>query len=146
MFFHRVLGLLFRKNGFDMACHIWVLTLKSYLRIPRENCLMSFAMNVPIDRVISVCHLDVLDSLFLIANASRNHNCPLPLLTLCFFSPLALASSTPILTFLMTMPCFRLRWLFMEDVEPVAYLNSHLQILHTVILLSISVSCLRKLK
>ena len=87
-----------------------------------ENGLMSFAMNVPIDQVILVCRLDVLDSLFLIANASRNYNCPLPLLTLCFFSPLALASSTPILTFFMTMPCFRLRWLFMEDVEPVAYL------------------------
>ena len=125
-----------------MTCHIWVLTLKSYLRIPWENCLMSFTMNITIDRVISVCHLDVLDSLFLIANASCNRNCPLPLLTLYCFSPLA--SSTPALTFLTTMPCFRLRWLFREDVEPVAYLNSHLQILHTVIVLSISVSCLQK--
>ena len=80
-----------------MTCHIWVLTLKSYLRIPWENCLMSFTMNITIDRVISVCHLDVLDSLFLNANASCNRNCPLPLLTLCCFSPLA--SSTPTLTF-----------------------------------------------
>ena len=57
-----------------------------------ENGIMSFAMNVPIDRLISVCQLDVLDSLCLIANASCYRNCPLPLL---FFTT---GSSIPTLT------------------------------------------------